>query len=163
MRKAWVAAGVAWLLAFSFALPAQAQKTDDERDAEIERLRQTVDRLVRRIEAREAERSVSAASTPASPVPRSSQAMPPSAGADMPVTTAIPPAAEPPPRPQAMAAAAPTDAPPEPVPMPVPEQSPLPAHPSFSEDELATSRVDNELAPGEDGQEGFFPVRGTST
>ena len=39
MRKARVAAGVVWLLAFSFALPAQAQKTDDERDAEIERLR----------------------------------------------------------------------------------------------------------------------------
>lgn len=163
MRKAWVAAGVAWLLAFPFALPAQAQRTDDERDAEIERLRQTVDRLVRRIEALEAERSVPAASTPASPVPGSLQAMPPSAGAGVPVTAAMPPAAEPPPRPQAMAAAAPSSAPPEPVPMPVPEQSPLPAHPSFSEDELATSRVDNELAPGEDGQEGFFPVRGTST
>ena len=65
MRKAWVAAGVAWLLAFPFALPAQAQRTDDERDAEIERLRQTVDRLVRRIEVLEAERSVPAASTPA--------------------------------------------------------------------------------------------------
>ena len=129
MRKAWVAAGVAWLLAFPFALPAQAQRTDDERDAEIERLRQTVDRLVRRIEVLEAERSVSAASTPASPVPGSSQAMPPSAGAGVAVTAAMPPAAEPPPRPQAMADAAPSSAPPEPVPMPVPEQSPLPAHP----------------------------------
>ena len=111
----------------------------------------------------EAERSVPAASTPASPVPGSSQAMLPSAGAGVPVTAAIPPAAEPPPRPQAMSAAAPSNGPSEPMLMPVPGQSPLPAHPSFSEDELATSRVDNELAPGEDGQEGFFPVRGTST
>ena len=43
-------AWVAWLLAASFAMPAQAQGTDEERDAEIARLRETVDRLVQRIE-----------------------------------------------------------------------------------------------------------------
>ena len=36
MRKAWVAAGMAGLLALSFALPSQAQKTDDERDDQRE-------------------------------------------------------------------------------------------------------------------------------
>ena len=138
-------AWVAWLLAASFAMPAQAQGTDEERDAEIARLRETVDRLVQRIEVLESERE----GAPEAPEVR---AVPPAAPPPTPAASA-------PPAPEAWSGVADTPA----MPMPVPEQSPLPAHPSFSEDELATSRVDNELAPGEDGQEGFFPVRGTST
>ncbi|WP_372018183.1 DcaP family trimeric outer membrane transporter [Pseudoxanthomonas sp. 10H] len=121
------------------ASPAGAQVTDDERDAEIARLRETVDLLVRRIEVLEAERAAPGAPPVAAspPAPVVSPGTPPSTAPPVAATAAVA--------------------------MPVPEESPLPAHPSFSEDEQGGARADSELDPGDDGQEGFFPVRGTST
>jgi len=140
----------AWAVLLLAMLPVQAwaQKTDDERDAEIARLRETVNRLVQRIEVLEAERADTAAVPPPTVAPAASK---PAASPVQVQPGSAPPGAAP-------AVVDASDAS-----MPVPEESPLPAHPSFSEDELGGARVDNELAPGEDGQEGFFPVRGTST
>jgi hypothetical protein len=118
--------------------PALAQRTDAERDAEIARLRETVELLTRRLETLEAERAPPRAVEPAVPAP-------------VPV-----PGAPPPP----VVAQAPV---PAAAPMPHPDPSPLPAHPTFDEDELAGARVDNELPPGEEALEGFFPIPGTST
>ncbi|UNK58317.1 porin [Pseudoxanthomonas daejeonensis] len=135
------------LVAALSPLSALAQKTDDERDAEIASLRETVDRLVHRIEVLESERGQAPATAgPGLPAPVAVAAAPVPPASATPVP--VPAAAD-----AALAAA----------PVPAPDESPLPAHPSFSEDELGGARVDNELAPGEDGQEGFFPVRGTST
>jgi len=129
------------LLAVLAAAPARAQSTDAQRDAEIARLRQTVESLTRRIEVLETER----AAPPAAP-----------AGATATAPAAVAPATAP--SGTAIATTAANDGP-----AVLPEESPLPAHPSFDEDELAGARVDNELPPGDEGLVGFFPVRGTDT
>lgn len=128
------------------AAPVRAQATDAERDAEIASLRQTVERLTRRIESLEAERST--ATAPTAPVAPAATAR--AAPAQATAVQAVPVAPAPPPAPPAVSAVA-----------PLPDPSPLPVHPSFDEDELAGARLDNALPPG-DGPEGFFRV-GDST
>ena len=121
-------------------LPAAAagQETPDPRDAEIARLNQVVERLVQRVEALEAERS-----TGAIPPARAATAAPEPGPA---------PGAAEPPAPEAGQRLA-----------VMPDPSPLPAHETFDEDELAAPRADNELPPGDEAFEGFFPVAGTGT
>ena len=139
------------LLATLLPLHVFAQDSDDGRDAKIARLEQTVELLNRRLQALEAERDAAMA------------ALPGSRTAEVPAVAlqGAPPAAEsiaaPPPAAVDLAVDG-TVAPPA-----MPKESPLPAHPTFAEDELAGARIDNELAPGEEGLAGFFPVRGTST
>jgi hypothetical protein len=118
-------------------LPASvlAQTRDAGQDAEIQRLRDTVEQLTARIQALESAQS-NAATAPAVPA---SSASP---------TLAAPSSAPPPP----VAAAPVLSAPP----------SPLPAHDPFDEDDLAAARLDNEAPPG-DALEGFFLVPGTET
>lgn len=121
---------------------AAAQTHDASQDAEIQRLRQTVDMLTARIQALEAGQ--------AAPVPAAT-------------ATATPPAAAPGPRqppPAASTPAAPLLAA-TPEALKVPE-SPLPTRETFDEDEQASARVDNEVPPG-DGLEGFFQIPGTGT
>jgi hypothetical protein len=131
------------LLATLLPLSATAQAAEDERDARIARLEQTVELLTRRLQVLEAERAAPMA------------APPPAASAARAPAPVAPPAPPPPP------ALAEVDG--EVMVPPALPESPLPAHPTFDEDELAGARIDNELAPGEDGLEGFFALRGTST
>ena len=131
-----------WLAA---AWPAQAQQTqqaEDARDAKIARLEQTVQRLVQRIELLEAERDTApvADTTPATTA--AAQDSRPAA----PVTPAI--------------AAADDHAKPA---LAMPDESPLPARPTFDEDELAGARADNEVPPGEKAMEGFFLIGDSNT
>lgn len=101
-------------------LGVMAQNRDAGQDAEIERLRQTVEQLTARIQALE---GTQAAVPPASPgVPAA-------------------PAAAPAPAPVAAVSGSP---------LPAAPPSPLPARDSFDEDDLAAARVDNEAAPGDD-------------
>ncbi|MBO9716276.1 MAG: porin [Pseudoxanthomonas sp.] len=135
-----------WLLSLSLAMPlpvlAQdadaARNADAARDAEIARLNRTVELLTRRLEVLEAERATWAA--PAS----------------------VAPAGTAPPRTDGQVVEA-QDRAPRPTMADLPEPSPLPAHDTFDEDPETAARVDNELPPGEEGFDGFFPVRGTST
>ncbi|WP_367345955.1 DcaP family trimeric outer membrane transporter [Stenotrophomonas bentonitica] len=120
---------------------AAAQTRDASQDAEIQRLRQTVEMLTSRIQALEAGQ---AGTTPAAPA----------------VATAPPPAAPPSAAPVASVPAAPLLAA-TPEALKVPE-SPLPTRETFDEDEQASARVDNEVPPG-DELEGFFQIPGTGT
>ncbi|MBE2291076.1 MAG: hypothetical protein IAF01_00995, partial [Xanthomonadaceae bacterium] len=131
-------ASLGMLLALASA-PALA--AEDGRDAEIASLRETVERLTRRIEALEAERAPAVAA--AQPVPG---AAPPPAGA----VSVQAPGQPSPSRPVPGAAA--VDA------MPALAKSPLPEHPTFDEDQDVVARADNALPPGENDLDGFFLV-----
>lgn len=131
-------ASLGMLLALASA-PALA--AEDGRDAEIASLRETVERLTRRIEALEAERAPAVAA--AQPVPG---AAPPPAGA----VSVQAPGQPSPSRPVPGAAA--VDA------MPALAKSPLPEHPTFDEDQDVVARADNVLPPGENDLDGFFLV-----
>ena len=151
MKKAVVLILVAALVPW----PVLAQKTDAERDAEIARLQATVEVLTRRLETLEAERgampSVAPAAVPAVPVAGTPAVAP--AGAMAPAT-GVPagPSA-------ATEAADAVDA----ALARVPEASPLPGRYTVDEDADVAARPDNELPPGEEGLEGYFPIRGAST
>lgn len=110
------------LLAGLAPLAAPAAESNAELEATVERQQQTIEQLIRRIEALEAERGVRVADAP--PV----------------VPASV-----------------------EPAPLEPTGESSLPARDSFDEDELAGARLDNEPPPGDEGLEGFFPLRGTST
>jgi len=117
-----------------------AQTRDASQDAEIQRLRQTVDMLTARIQALESGQAGTAPAAPATPAP-------PSTGvAAAPGTVSVPGTP--------LVAATPAT-------LNVP-RSPLPAHETFDEDEQATARADNEVPPGDD-LEGFFQIPGTGT
>ncbi len=120
----------------SVLLPAgvMAQNRDAGQDAEIQRLRETVEQLTARIQTLEAAQGGAAQTTvaPASPASPSVAAVPP------------------------------TVAPTAPAPLLSAPPSPLPSRESFDEDDLAGARVDNEVPPG-DALEGFFLVPGTET
>lgn len=117
-----------------------AQTRDATQDAEIQRLRQTVEMLTARIQALESGQASTAQPAPASP------AQPATAVAAAPGPVGAPL--------QAVEVASP-DA------MKV-KPSPLPARDTFDEDDQATARADNEVPPGDD-LEGFFVIPGTET
>jgi len=119
-----------------------AQTRDASQDAEIQRLRQTVDMLTARIQALESGQTA--------PAPAPAVAAPATTGTSSPGSAAG----------TASVNAAPLVAA-SPVALNVP-RSPLPAHDTFDEDDQATARVDNEVPPGDD-LDGFFVIPGTGT
>ncbi len=137
--------------AIALALPAaaQAQSTDAQRDAEIARLRQTVDNLMQRIEVLESERATPAPAAVATGTGNG----PPAAAPATPPGTAVTPST-----PAPTVAAVPVAS----LATLGVEASPLPAHTPFDEDDQAGGRPDNEAPPG-DNLEGFFAIPGTTT
>ncbi|WP_282295312.1 DcaP family trimeric outer membrane transporter [Stenotrophomonas sp. PS02289] len=124
----------------SVALPASAmgQTRDADQDAEIQRLRQTVEQLTARIQALEGGKTTSTPSAAAVGVATAPSVV--SAPAAVPATAA--------------AVATPT--------VLNVTISPLPPRDPFDEDDQAGARMDNEVPPG-DELEGFFALPGTST
>lgn len=125
------------LLALLLPVPVLAQAGDDGRDAKIARLEQTVAELTRRLQALESGRG--------------GQSPPPVEAAAAPAA----PWREPP--------AAATGREPASLAVALPAESPLPDRPSMDEDADVAARADNVLPPGQEGLEGYFPIRGTST
>ncbi|WP_419403851.1 DcaP family trimeric outer membrane transporter [Stenotrophomonas rhizophila] len=119
-----------------------AQTRDASQDAEIQRLRQTVDMLTARIQALESGQANASPAAPATATPT----------APAPAVAAAPGAVSVPAAPLVAASPAALNVPP----------SPLPARDTFDEDEQASARVDNEVPPG-DELEGFFLIPGTGT